>query len=114
MKGFNPKRLVSSLAASAILAAATFAPLPSFFAPVHAAPATPYVQVNNPAKIDESGGTGSNSINVTLTYNCPVGSAAANVSVAVTQTAAQSGSGEGATGSTGGTPGGTPVGILTC
>ena len=70
MKGFNRKRIISSLAASAMVAAATLAPLPGLLAPVHAAPAPPYIQINNPAHIDQTLGTGENGINVTLTYNC--------------------------------------------
>ena len=93
MKGFNRKRIISSLAASAMVAAATLAPLPGLLAPVHAA-AGDFVQINNPAHIDANGASGLNGIDVTLTYLCNTGTNTTGQIVAsVTQTPSQTGDG---------------------
>jgi hypothetical protein len=67
MKCFNRKRLASSLAASAIVAAATLAPVSGIFTSgvAHAAARTDFVHIHSPARYIS--GT---SVNVTLTYRC--------------------------------------------
>lgn len=67
MKGFNQKRFISSLVASAMVAAATLAPLPGLLATgsVHATSATDFVQIGAQARLI-SGTT----VNVPVTYRC--------------------------------------------
>ena len=70
MKHFNRKKLIPSLAASVMVAAATLAPLPlAAGSIVHAYPAFPlrsFVRVENPGTF----GTISGSISVELVYRC--------------------------------------------
>lgn len=100
MKGFNRKRLVSSLAASAIVAAAALTPLPGLLGTVYAALPANTIQVNNPARINMQDASGLNGINVPISYNC--GTAATpvlndKILVSVTQSAAAAGNGVGET-----------------
>ena len=103
MEGFNRKKLIASLAASAMVATTTLAPL----ATVHAAPAN-FVQVSNPAHIDLTTSTGLNGIAVTLTYTCATGSTATAIEASATQT----GGGTGDTGTF--ATGGNPIQGITC
>jgi len=89
MKGFHRTKLVSSLAASAMLAV-TLAPLPGFLAPanVYAAtptkmkPAPPLVQIAKQASIDT---TTSTDADVTVHYRCSGGTTGASLIVTVKQ-----------------------------
>ena len=98
MKGFNPKRLIPSLAVPTMIAAAAFAPLPGFLPAVHAAPfVTPSLQVISPARLElATNGGSTNGIGITFNYNCAAGGAGTpNLNVtAATQSTAQSGSGQ--------------------
>ena len=67
MKSFNQTKLISSLAASIMVATATLAPLPGFLASgsVHAASPTDSIQIGDQAKLIN--GT---TINIPVTYKC--------------------------------------------
>jgi hypothetical protein len=106
MEGFNRKRPISWLAASALVTAATLAPLPGFLATVHAAPAN-FIQVSNPAHIDLTTNTGLNGIALTLSYSCTAAGGATAIQASATQTG-------GGTGDTGTFAGGNPIQGLTC
>jgi hypothetical protein len=87
MKCFNRKKLIPSLAASVMVAAATLAPLPGFLAAgsvVHAAPASPlgFARIESPATHISY-----NQANVDVEYRCsPVsGSTAGSLAVTLTE-----------------------------
>jgi hypothetical protein len=78
MKGFTRKRLIPSLAASVMVAAATFAPLPSFLASgsvAHAKTALPrnFVYIESPATFmmsTPSSGATTSIVKVKVKYRC--------------------------------------------
>jgi hypothetical protein len=87
MKRFNRKKLIPSLAASLMVAAATLAPLPGFLAAggvAHADPAHPlgFAKIESPAKLISY-----NQANVDVEYRCsPVqGSTAGSLTVTLTE-----------------------------
>jgi hypothetical protein len=84
VKGFNRKSF-ASLAASAMVAAATLTPVSGIFISgiAHAAAPTDFVQVNGPARFIDA-----EHVNVTLTYKCapiPVGGKGETLTVFVAQ-----------------------------
>jgi hypothetical protein len=107
MKCFNRTKLIPSLAASAMVAVATLAPLPGFLTAgnVYAHDdTTPHVEVGKLARLNLFS-QGQNGIDAPIIYMCsPTGSTSPNVSVTVTQSSEQSGSGVEAMGTNSMTP----------
>ncbi len=88
MKRFNRKKLIPSLAASVIVAAATLAPLPGFLASgnVYATPPThqpvilAFARPHSSATLNTAG-----TVTIPVTYRCPRLSRAATINVKLVQ-----------------------------
>ena len=94
MNCFNRKKLIPSLAASVIVAAATLAPLPGFLAsgnvyatpPTHHLPTThqpvilAFARPHSPATLNTAG-----TVTIPVTYRCPRLSRAATINVKLVQ-----------------------------
>ena len=107
MKGFNRTKLIPSLAASAMVAVATLAPLPGFLAAgnVYAHDnTTPRIKIGRLARLNLAGEQGKNGIDVKIEYKCSPGPNTPILDVFVEQSAVQSGSGVAATGDNSTTP----------